>query len=205
MAINNSNAHAFQLEERIIGLRDQIRRAFQSSITSAIDDSITDCLDDERVEITRAFSGRAWGEINTEFLKRRVGAWCFFTPLAYTTFLPAYLLASLEYYRQPDSVEDSIMVGLIPPVDPDPRRMKWFNERSRGFSAEQCDVIASWIEFQRDLKPSWHDPDDIARAIKFFARQAEQLRMAKDVRDPKRHKRLKRKKANRERRKRRGL
>jgi|WetSurMetagenome_2_1015567.scaffolds.fasta_scaffold744700_1 hypothetical protein len=71
---------------------------------------------DECQDIAEAFRGKHWNELTLEFIFEKYrGGLYHLEPEGYRYYLPGYMILSLDYYYEGDSLVDSLIYSLTPP------------------------------------------------------------------------------------------
>jgi hypothetical protein len=148
----------------------------QESIESAFadvpypgDDRIADHQDCPECDEVRAhFRGATWHGHTVAELQQYQSVLPLFTPEALQYFLPAYMLVSLEAWREADDIPFSILCVCLPP---DPREDAGLRQHRRErfviFTPRQREAIAAYLrEWATSDSPFVEaHADDIPRAI----------------------------------------
>lgn len=150
-------------------LRQQIERSFESTEYPGHDKLVYDNTGYhlECSEIATAFKDKHWKDIPLDLLRYHSAALSFFTPEAYSFFLPAYLLATLDDYFEADVIPGSVIFSLIPPTDP--QDVAIYGELSRrrlqALRPEQREAIRSFLEFLKREHPEDDPLGNIDKAL----------------------------------------
>ncbi|MEA5514770.1 DUF6714 family protein [Nodularia sp. UHCC 0506] len=120
-------------------------------------------------EIARDFRGKDWKTIPLETLRYNADSLLFFTPQAYRFYLPAYLLASIQFYREADIITNNVVYSLTAPEEQG-FEMKRFLLRVSFFSLTQKSAIRSFLKFLLTKHSGNFPLGDINTAIERFWR-----------------------------------
>ena len=123
--------------------------------------------DDE--DITEYFRGTTWeGHSARSLMGHSSAISCFFTPTAYHYWLPAYLIAAIEYPEELDAGLDSLISSLFPERDGSSFHAEQ-QERFALLTYEQKQAVISTLEFliekwDSDYRPMY----DEKAALRYF-------------------------------------
>jgi hypothetical protein len=90
---------------------------------------------------------------------------------AWQYYLPALMIWCVRDTDQVDALVDSLVHELTPPA---PSNTEWFGPRSVGFTSDQRNAIAQFLEWYRERENAeWaslgrEPPDDAADAIRYW-------------------------------------
>ena len=106
--------------------------------------------DPESEQIAAHFKKVRWEGVNFVFLQSYKGdesaALNFMSPDAFRYYLPAFILVSLERFRDSDLVPDAVISALTLPDRGDPL-YKYKYDRIKGFSPDQARAIRAFLEY----------------------------------------------------------
>ncbi|WP_425389086.1 DUF6714 family protein [Cylindrospermum stagnale] len=117
--------------------------------------------------MARDFRGKDWKKIPLETLRYNADSLFFFTPQAYRFYLPAYLLASIQFYREADIITNNFVHSLTAPEEQG-SEMKRFFFRVSFFSLTQKSAIRSFLKFLLTEHSGDFPLGDINTAIERF-------------------------------------
>jgi len=98
-------------------------------------------------EVTNAFRGRDWHDVDVVTLWTNREALSFFTPQALRFYLPAFMIASLLHPKQADVLPNEVCYTLNPPKTDD---IANFKVRMAVFNGDQKRAIQAFLMFARD-------------------------------------------------------
>ncbi len=154
------------------GVKEAIARAFDD-VSYPGDDEIAHCYPGdcnfEQLDLIKRFKGKHWKKVNLTTLHN--SSTSFFTPHAFRFYLPAYMLLSIDEYKEADVIPDEIVCSLDPVFNQKSGRTEKFNETIKLLTTEQRSAIRLFLEYLRDR----HGEDfpsslfDLDRLIAFYA------------------------------------
>jgi hypothetical protein len=129
-------------------LESQVKEAFRDVKYPGDDHLIGDSSDPithdaESNEVRDAFAQKRWNEITRDHLVYLPQAVSFFSPKAFVYYLPAVLLATLDFERETAYFRESFIRRL----SPDEGNQKRFLQIAAALTAEQKRVVAEYLEF----------------------------------------------------------
>lgn len=148
-------------------IRAAIERAF-ADLPLPKEEEIVVGDDPDSIQITDDFGGCRWREITLDKLLYHREAFCFMTDTGIQYYLPAYLVASLDYYEQSDLIPDHVIYNLSPHEYRD-EESGAYQRLICGFTAQQIDVICQTLEWlQREHGDDYPDrePERTISAIR---------------------------------------
>lgn len=150
-------------------LREMLYDAFADTFAPGVDEIVPDYwdFDLERTEIRNAFAGRAWHEIPAGMLAEHRQALFFLTPSAWSYYLPAYMLATIDAYSEADSALTEVVGSLTPNCDPEIEAIR--KERLAALTERQRDLLSRFIEWAADEHPEDIDDDEREKIISAIA------------------------------------
>lgn len=111
-----------------------------------------ECQEDEEdcLQIWETFSGKEWRTITPEILEENYDKLPFFSPEAYHCFLPAYLIYSLDNFRDNANLDRSLVwefrgYNFIHNGKTE-SHIKWLINGYQNFSKEQLYIIYEFID-----------------------------------------------------------
>jgi hypothetical protein len=90
------------------------------------------------------FAGKHWKQIPIAVLVKHKDNLPFFTPEAYHFYLPAFLIAAIEYPKQVDVLRDNVIYSLTPPVN-NPGFEAVFSLRVSMFTRQQAQAVLNFF------------------------------------------------------------
>jgi hypothetical protein len=125
--------------------------------------------------INREFGGRLWQDIPLEILSRYSEQFGVFTPEGFHYYLPAMMIAVLNYFYNTGFLPDKLPeifsgISLLHP----------FSKNEHAFTAEQADVLVTFFQF---IKKWWIMDKDIQtgnfpiqKSIEYWQSESKRLR-----------------------------
>jgi hypothetical protein len=104
---------------------------------------------DECREVRRIFAGKNWKTIEPEILEENHGKLPLFSPAAFNFFLPAYLIYSLDYFEEYDTVCEFTIYAVTPDNKAVRERLEYWQERFEHFTFEQMNCIYEFLDLVR--------------------------------------------------------
>lgn len=150
-------------EESFVGitaLKQLIQSVFPTDSMPATKDLIEDPRLGEEIFL-HTFGGHEWDDVPAERVAWDYDVLPLLTPSAYRYYLPAYLMAALDY-RPGDMLLPSLLFFLTPPLEKNVRYQHFLGQ-VHGLSHEQRFVIRSFIEFVIAFFNVPDDADQIAK------------------------------------------
>ena len=93
------------------------------------------------------FEGTEWQSHTAKELRSQDAAMHFFTPEAFSYYLPAFMVAELRDPEEADILGDYVVYQFEKPV---PGKEAEFNERIQHLSAEQRKVVLAFIQYMQE-------------------------------------------------------
>lgn len=143
-------------------------------------------------QVKENFLPYSWQALPLEIMKNNDSALSFLTPEAFRYYLPAYLVASLNYFEELDTIPLNIVHYLTLPVEVDPilkleflrnkegpglsellqreleqtdLRVHRFFERMAGFSVQQSATIKNFLAYLHEHHHTYFDLGEPGTAI----------------------------------------
>ena len=96
------------------------------------------------------FKGKHWKDITLPRLRDDYpgphdACLSFMSPEAFRFYLPAYMVITINDYKEADTAGDAAMFAVTPPADRS--LVPWWQERISGFNAKQRSAIRSFLEY----------------------------------------------------------
>lgn len=132
----------------------------------------------ECAEIKSAFCGKSWQEVTLAVLLAQNVAVSFFTPQAFQYYLPAYLIAVVEYYEDTDVLPDVVVSVLTLPDEGDViEKIEYFQSNPElAGSDELRQVITDTLQKQKTTTGS-HVHEFYQRLSGFSAEQGHAVKL----------------------------
>jgi|ERR1700690_1203309 len=116
MGVENNKTETQGQAERIDALRESIRRSFPAESykgrVTPNDDGLDDPDLDEDRDLYEALNGRKWTEVPTRLLQAESSGYELLTDEAFTAFLPAWLMRSLEDMDAENEVRNFVVYSF---------------------------------------------------------------------------------------------
>ncbi len=149
---------------RRVTTRELIEAAF-AQVPYPGDDNIADHQNCPECDDVRAFfRGRSWRELLIDELYGPPAAINLFSAEALRYFLPGFMLASLEHWKEADLIPDWILYSWLPPEAGETEAKRHRIERQSIFSPIQKAAIAAYLREYAAYDQYGHE-NDIPRAI----------------------------------------
>jgi hypothetical protein len=127
-------------------VRARIQHAFAAEAAPAAGDITLHRPCDECEGFTAALAGKHWTAVTPALVGRVKDSLPLLTRAAFRHYLPAFMVGALDDRAAIDTMWDSLIFGLKP------RRAGDFEARVAGFSKEQTDAIAAFVEWQGETE-----------------------------------------------------
>jgi hypothetical protein len=148
---NNKYARASEL-------REMIRRAFPAETYDGLITPYDDKLDhpdfDDEKELYEELKGKKWTEVQKELLDSQPDGYVVLTDGAFSAFIAAWLMRSLENIDGENQVRDYVVYAFEPKRDMVPDTTLLVLHRLRALSAPQRDVLHSLLTEFAESDPS---------------------------------------------------
>jgi hypothetical protein len=109
-------------------------------------------------EIRDAFRGKRWEELSVPFLTYHRDAVFFFTPRAWSYFLPAYMSAILARYDETDTMVNGLLATVTPTRNGDDEALR--RSRIAALSSSQRVAFGMFIEWVAAKHPEDLESED---------------------------------------------
>lgn len=139
------------ISEKLVNLKQRVINAFEYvSVPKGLltkgecEEGEVDCL-----EIRENFTGKEWRTLTPEILEASYDKLPFFSPEAYHCFLPAYLIYSLENFRDNANLDGSLVLeftGYNFMYHGKDESNHWKLDRYQNFSKKQLYTIYEFID-----------------------------------------------------------
>ena len=132
----------------------------------------------EAIEETVCFLGLRWQDVTPELLRKRFTAFSFFTEMAFFSFMPSVIAASIE-----DPLSSHLAIENIIGTLPEPSSFylrEFYGRRWRMFNARQLNYLKTWIKCPEAQFRSYFDLSDLDEAVSAIDRY---LCVASDLED----------------------
>jgi hypothetical protein len=120
----------------------------------------------EAINLSEQLKGKDWRAVPLEVLNKYRFNLSLFTPEAFHYYLPAFILASVLFSDQVDTLPDNLIYNLTPP-EKDGLDMDKFLKIAKSFKTSQKEVIREFIKLYVTLETSYQDLN-IERVTKFW-------------------------------------
>ncbi|MBX7173666.1 MAG: hypothetical protein K1X72_22040 [Pyrinomonadaceae bacterium] len=133
------------LHEKLTELKSKIIKAFES--VSVPKGFITDHECEECFGVRKAFCNKDWKAITAEILRENYDKLPLFTAEAFHSFLPSYLIHSLEHFAETDDVYEFTGYQFMVRNDDEVERYSQrLISRFEYFTKEQIEVVLEFID-----------------------------------------------------------
>jgi hypothetical protein len=144
--------------KRIAELRQSIERAFPAKPyigkIMPFDEKLDDPEMDEEKELYDALKGRKWTEVPKEILHNQPDAYVLLTDEAFTAFIAAWLMCSLEDMEGENEVRNFLVYAFSPKHDKLPDTTEFVRHQIRALNQEQRHTLRSILLEVAEREPS---------------------------------------------------
>lgn len=139
---------------------------FNGEVTPADASEWAEQLDDD-LDLAQNLKGKSWTSIPRDFVERHYSDLPLLTPLAFASFLPAWLLCALETLDGTNDVRDHVVFHFFPHESDRkfPILAAWREDRLNRLSEEQRSVIRRFLEFVANRERSRFVRDKALEAL----------------------------------------
>jgi hypothetical protein len=122
------------------------------------------CFDESDLE--DFFGGIAWRDVPSEVIERNNASLCFFSPIAFRYYLPAFLIWVLRNHRTSDS---STVSSTLFNLDPDSGDLREFTlSKFSCLTPPQRQAVTEFLRFMRDHSAGRVDERAAIEALSYW-------------------------------------
>lgn len=130
-------------QEKLKSLKTKIVEAFDNVTNPKSFIVEHEC--EECFEVRKTFLNKDWKQITEKILQENYDKLPLFSPEAFHCFLPAYLIYSLEHFKE-DEVCDFVVYGLMAKQNQIKAKPEYWKNRFQYFSKAQADLVSEFMD-----------------------------------------------------------